>query len=354
VSYGYDANGNRISLGAGTTVISYTIDPGSNRLLGSAGSGTRSLSFDADGNVIVDAQPLINYAYTYDASGRLVTAKTGGYTTSYTNDGLGERVTRSGYGASTLPGGGEAFVYDQAGHLLGEYGASNGKAIQETVWLGDLPVAEQGPGNSRRYIAPDHLGSPHQITDPGRSPVWLWDHDPFGNGAPTGSFAYNLRFPGQYFDSETGLHYNGFRDYDPTTGRYVQSDPIGLKVGLNAYVYVAGDPVGATDFSGLDGSAPPIGQGNWFRNFIYDQITSYLIRMFDAFGTTFAALINCANGVIPAQPSITLRDIKNEISFNDANSLAGNPNAEDVINAYLCMNYPGACKSGQHAPGALK
>ncbi len=73
--------------------------------------------------------------------------------------------------------------------------------------------------------------------------MWHWDHDPFGNGAPTGSLAYNLRFPGQYFDKETGLHQNGFRDYDPTTGRYVQSDPIGLGGGMNTYGYVGASPI---------------------------------------------------------------------------------------------------------------
>ena len=73
------------------------------------------------------------------------------------------------------------------------------------------------------------------MTDAGNNSVWRWDNaDPFGGNMPDenpaglGTFTYNLRFPGQYFDRETNLHYNYFRDYDPGMGRYIQSDPIGL------------------------------------------------------------------------------------------------------------------------------
>ena len=65
------------------------------------------------------------------------------------------------------------------------------------------------------------------------------------------SFANNLRFAGQYFDEETGLHYNYVRDYDPQTGRYVQSDPIGLNGGLKSYTCVGSNPINLTDFFGL-------------------------------------------------------------------------------------------------------
>ena len=68
--------------------------------------------------------------------------------------------------------------------------------------------------------------------------MWLADYEPFGQvSLPVATVSNNLRFPGQYFDEETGLHYNYFRDYDPGIGRYVQSDPIGIDGGLSLYGY---------------------------------------------------------------------------------------------------------------------
>ncbi len=112
------------------------------------------------------------------------------------------------------------------------------------------------------FIHPDHLGTPRAITkSTDNTKVWEWKNDdPFGNNAPdenpngangTAAFKYNLRFPGQYFDEETGTHYNYFRDYDPTTGRYVQSDPIGLAGGISTYGYVGGQPLVFADPFGL-------------------------------------------------------------------------------------------------------
>ncbi|WP_269750002.1 RHS repeat domain-containing protein, partial [Pseudomarimonas arenosa] len=66
--------------------------------------------------------------------------------------------------------------------------------------------------------------------------------------------ASRLRFPGQYYDSESGLHYNYFRDYDPSTGRYIESDPIGLDGGPNTYAYVEGRPLITFDDKGLNAS----------------------------------------------------------------------------------------------------
>jgi RHS repeat-associated protein len=98
--------------------------------------------------------------------------------------------------------------------------------------------------------------------------VWEWESDPFGvaeaNEDPDGDdvgLTYNLRFPGQYYDEETGKHYNYFRGYDPSTGRYVESDPIGLEGGLNTYLYVDANPVNRMDLYGLTDTGAAVGAG---------------------------------------------------------------------------------------------
>jgi len=106
------------------------------------------------------------------------------------------------------------------------------------------------------YVQADHLNTPRAITDQSNTLVWSWESDPFGmlppNEAPVSSmrFTFNPRFPGQYFDKESNLHYNYYRDYDPQTGRYVQSDPIGLSGGVNTYSYAGGKPLSYVDPTG--------------------------------------------------------------------------------------------------------
>src|SRR5690606_909650 len=89
------------------------------------------------------------------------------------------------------------------------------------------------------YVHTDHLGTPQKLTDENQTTVWNADYSPFGQATiTTETVINNLRFPGQYFDEETGLHYNYYRTYDPSTGRYLESDPIGLMGGVNTYGYV--------------------------------------------------------------------------------------------------------------------
>ncbi|MBN1378540.1 MAG: RHS repeat protein [Gammaproteobacteria bacterium] len=108
------------------------------------------------------------------------------------------------------------------------------------------------------YYHNDHLGTPQKMTDENQQVVWSAVYTPFGqatvNQDPDGDgieLVNNTRFPGQYFDQETGLHYNYFRYYDPSTGRYITSDPIGIVGGINTYSYVGANPVLYTDPNGL-------------------------------------------------------------------------------------------------------
>jgi RHS repeat-associated protein len=120
------------------------------------------------------------------------------------------------------------------------------------------------------YLVADHLNTPRFGTDANAQVVWRWEGDAFGDTKTDNdpdddgkNVTVNLRFPGQYFDAETGLHYNWHRYYDPKTGRYISSDPIGLIAGLNTYAYVANNPLMRTDRMGLDfwmeGSVPTEG-----------------------------------------------------------------------------------------------
>ncbi len=118
------------------------------------------------------------------------------------------------------------------------------------------------------YIHTDHLNTPRVITNQAAQVVWRWDNtDPFGGSPPDenpsglGNFTCNLRLPGQYFDRETNTHYNYFRDYDPSIGRYIQSDPIGLAGGINTYAYVEGNPLSKTDPDGLASLITNMGAG---------------------------------------------------------------------------------------------
>lgn len=102
------------------------------------------------------------------------------------------------------------------------------------------------------FIHNDHLGTPQVVTDENQSVVWQADYQPFGEvDIVTNQIEQNARFPGQYTDDQTGLYYNYFRDYDPTIGRYIQSDPIGLNGGQNTYGYAGANPAIYMDIYGL-------------------------------------------------------------------------------------------------------
>ncbi len=93
------------------------------------------------------------------------------------------------------------------------------------------------------------------MTDTSGTVVWATDYKPFGEvTVTTSTITNNLRFPGQYYDAETGLNYNYMRDYNAVIGRYVQADPIGIQEGLNhLYLYGEANPINVSDLAGLSG-----------------------------------------------------------------------------------------------------
>jgi len=264
LAYLYDANGNRKQETRAGATTNYTYVAGSNRLQSLAGAVAKDFAYDATGNLTSNG----SVTFTFDGRGRLTQSSSGH---SYAINGLGQRVAKSGPGVVT---GTNYFVYDESGHLIGEYDTA-GSVRQELVYLADTPVASVRPnasgGTDIFPIYSDHLDTPRLITNQTNQKVWEWKTDTFGAGVANenpsdlGVFPFNLRFPGQYYDAETELHYNYFRDYDPTIGRYVERDPIGLKGGMNPFVYVSSSPATWSDFFGLNGEGSGFSTryGNW-------------------------------------------------------------------------------------------
>jgi RHS repeat-associated protein len=243
-AYTYGKTGDRLSASLnGAAAVPYTYVPGTHHL---ASVGGIDRTYDANGNTQTGIGAL---TLTYDDKNRLSSA---GPNYLYFTNGRGERVRKGGMGPlGTAP---TLFTYDESGQLIGEYN-DNGTAKAEYVYLDNLPIAVI-KGTAVAYVETDHLGTPRQVIDAATNgPVWKWDFlgNAFGTSAPMGPPLYtlNLRFPGQYFDAETGVNHNGWRDYDGMAGRYLQSDPIGLYGGLNSYAYVGSDPLISFDPQGL-------------------------------------------------------------------------------------------------------
>ncbi|WP_395684150.1 RHS repeat-associated core domain-containing protein [Dokdonella sp.] len=256
-SYTYNKTGDRLSAslnGASPTAYSYAA--GTHHL---ASVGGVARTYDLNGNTQTGTATGLTLGY--DNRNRLTSAVNGTMSASYAISGRGERVgktvTVSGTPTTTL------FAYDEGGRLIGEY-SGTGVAQAEYIYLDSTPVGVV-KGGVLYYIETDHLGTPRQVVKPtGNVVVWKWDflQNTFGNSTPNQDpdgdsvqFVLGLRFPGQYFDAETGLGYNYFRDYEAGTGRYVESDAIGLLGGANTFAYVRSNPVRRVDHSGLFSSA---------------------------------------------------------------------------------------------------
>lgn len=128
---------------------------------------------------------------------------------------------------------------------------------RDYIWLAGIPVANidtTGSTSTISYVTADQLGTPRAIANSSGTTEWQlpYQGNPWNEVAPTSSgYVYNLGFPGQYYDVETGLNYNGFRDYDSASGREIESDPTGLRGGISTYAYVRNSPLMGSDRLGL-------------------------------------------------------------------------------------------------------
>ncbi|MFM9921889.1 RHS repeat-associated core domain-containing protein [Variovorax sp. H27-G14] len=312
--FSYDANGNRLSttrvLGGRSTSRNYSVGAGSNLLAGFTqninGINNTSVTFgyNANGDLLTDGLR----SYTYDAEGRLATATTGATdvspTTRYAHNALGQRVFKTEplyppvQGDESNPGFmqsliafftklwspattqaeqlGYAYIYDEQGTLITEVGSGGTQSVGQAQYIylptanGPMPIVAVIDGATYAMHS-DHLNTPRRLTNANAQAVWQWGYSAFGEDKPTlaknrfanlevtpypgttdiAAVKFNLRYPGQYADEESGLFYNGFRTYSPTGGFYTQNDKIGLAGGLNRRIYADGNPLMFTDSLGL-------------------------------------------------------------------------------------------------------
>ena len=144
-------------------------------------------------------------------------------------------------------------VYGPDGNRIAEFDfdpvAGTSTLIREYVWFEGKPVAVV-EGGVVYFVRSDHIGKPVFATDGAGAKVWEATYLPFGGVHTSSGSPIALRFPGQWFQSESGLHQNWMRDYDPTTGRYIQADPLGLTPGPSLYGYAGQNPMRYTDPTG--------------------------------------------------------------------------------------------------------
>ena len=196
----------------------------------------------------------------YNQAGRLASTSAG---TQYTYDAFGHRLVKVGSATAM-----SLFQYDRFGHLLEETD-NQGNVRADYIYLDGRPIAEYSVGKLY-FLHDDRLGTPQVATDTTQAPTWVGNYQPFGAltaSSQTALLGQDLRLPGQENDLETGLYHNGFRDYAPGWGRYVQSDPIGLGGGINTYLYTEGNPLRYIDLLGTQEAYP-------FQNYLGNPTAS--------------------------------------------------------------------------------
>jgi RHS repeat-associated protein len=251
-AFTYDGVGNRLSEAQIT-------DPENNPVTWEYDSNDRltqrgsiRYDYDANGSLIkkTNTETSEETRYTYNLENRLTEIRDSANVliASYAYDPFGRRISKTINTTTTY------YLYSDEG-LVAEADAQGNITTSylyktdETWGTNPLLIRQNGMVG---YYHNDHLGTPRLITAKSGAVLWKASYTAFGQATVTSNtMTNNLRFPGQYYDGESGLHYNYFRYYDPGVGRYVQSDPIGLGGGVNTFLYGEGNPVSNKDVDGL-------------------------------------------------------------------------------------------------------
>ncbi|MGE1156580.1 RNase A-like domain-containing protein, partial [Pseudomonas kitaguniensis] len=214
--------------------------------------GDHHYDYDAFGNLIRERRgkghQLVT-EYRYDCQHRLIgTTQPDGKTASYRYDPFGRRISKTVDEKTTE-------FFWQGDKLIAEHHADRHRSyIYEPDSFRPLALLEGfGPSESKAFhYQLDHLGTPQELTAPDGEIVWCAHYRAYGQVArlDINKVDNPLRFQGQYFDQESGLHYNHHRYYNPDSGRYLTPDPVKLAGGINAYQYVP-NPTGWVDPLGL-------------------------------------------------------------------------------------------------------
>jgi RHS repeat-associated protein len=272
LSWQYDGVGNRTQEVAGANTDAYALSATSNRIVSiSRGASTvRQMTYDGAGNMLSDNRLGSSYAYTYNNANRLKTVSfEGNLRGTYTYNGQQQLIIRAVTNLGTANGT-VHYIHDRMGNIIAETNGTATGTVREYVWLPeaeiaptigsrtvvDMPVAVVDGVNlttpATWMVHVDHLHRPIRMTDAGKVAVWQATWSPWG--APyqiTGSAVLDARLPGQWFQLETGLHYNWHRHYDASLGRYTQPDPLGFVDGPSVYGYAGGSPQHWVDPDGL-------------------------------------------------------------------------------------------------------
>ena len=272
-SYAWLKNHQRQSVGVNNSAFQYVPTTGTvnysaaNVNNGYTGAGAVNFTYDGNANLTYDGFNTL----TYDVENRLISAQNGVVGQSlYSYDPLGHRSQKQSGGVTTQ------FVLAGNEEIADFTGTGVGTAQLLTVrGVGGLPVAAVQPATAGTaelivYYHHDALGSTVAGTAPGQAAAEVFSYGEFG--APGAGSALTYRYAGYRYDNETGLYYVGARYYSPVLGRFVQTDPVGLKGGANLYGYAGNDPVNLTDPTGLCASTGKIPTAQ--TNIYYDDGTS--------------------------------------------------------------------------------